>query len=46
MIIQITFSEVANKLLNHNPIFTDAGKTFCSCAKKMKVVPPKTMLKS
>ena len=36
MIIQITFSEVANKPLNHNPIFAYAGKIFCSCAKMMK----------
>ena len=46
MIIQITFSEVAIKPLNHNSIFAYAGKKFCSCAKAMKVVPPQTMLKS
>ena len=31
MIIQITFSEVAIKPLNHNSIFAYAGKKFCSC---------------
>ena len=46
MIIQITFSEVAIKPLNHNSIFAYAGKTFYSCAKTMKVGPPQTMLKS